>query len=141
MRRSKPSHADVSLKNKIMYSPKAIFDFMISPGFHSIMNESFYKRHMESEDHKSPFDDPESIIFLEWLIDHNYIIAEYSGDDGSDNETYLISTLGHAFLRNYRLSRGFRFWAHFQFYKTLYWMLIASAIGSLIANAITWIFV
>lgn len=32
---------------------------------------------MESDDIKSPFNDPESIIFLEWLIDHNYIIAEY----------------------------------------------------------------
>ena len=60
-----------------MYSPKAIFDFMTSPGFQSIMNQSFYKRHMESDDIRSPFDDPESIILLEWLIDHNYIIAEY----------------------------------------------------------------
>lgn len=110
MQSSKIHHqnlVDVSLKNKIMYSPKQIFDFMTSVGFHSIMNESFYKRHMESEKHKSPFDDPESIIFLEWLIDHNYIIAEYRGNDGSDNETYLISTLGHAFLRNYRLSGKF----------------------------------
>lgn len=60
-----------------MYSPKAIFEFMTSQEFHSIMNQSFYKRHMESDDNKSPFDNPESIIFLEWLIDHNYIIAEY----------------------------------------------------------------
>lgn len=96
---------------------------------------------MEDENIKSPFNDPELIIFLEWLIDHNYVIAEYRGNDGVDNETYLISTLGHAFLRNYSLSRKFRFHAHFQFYKTLYWMLIASAIGSMIANLITFIFI
>lgn len=87
-----------------MYSPREIYQFMTSSGFRSIMNESFYKRHMEQEDKKSPFDDPELIIFLEWLIDHNYVIAEYRGDNGVDNETYLISTLGHAFLRNYSLS-------------------------------------
>jgi len=124
-----------------MYSPRSIYHFMTSTGFRSIMNESFYKRHMESDDKKSPFDDPESIIFLEWLIDHNYIIAEYRGDAGSDNETYLISTLGHAFLRNYSQSKKFQFHAHFQYYKTLYWMLIASAIGSIIANFITFLFV
>lgn len=32
---------------------------------------------MESEKHKSLFDDPESIIFLEWFIEQNYIITEY----------------------------------------------------------------
>ncbi len=64
-----------------MYSPREIYQFMTSSGFRSIMNESFYKRHMEQEDKKSPFDDPELIIFLEWLIDHNYVIAEYRGDN------------------------------------------------------------
>lgn len=123
-----------------MYSPREIYNFMTSEWFRSIMNESFYKRHMESDDIKSPFNDPESIIFLEWLIDHNYIIAEYRWDDGSDNETYLISTLGHAFIQQYKKSFKFRFYAHYKFYKTLYWILIASAIGSLIANYITYVY-
>ena len=123
-----------------MYSPREIYQFMTSEWFRSIMNESFYKRHMESEDARSPFNDPESIIFLEWLIDHNYIIAEYRSDHGSDNEIYLISTLGHAFIRHYKKSLKFRFYAHYEFYKTLYWILIASAIGSLIANYVTYVY-
>jgi hypothetical protein len=101
------------------------------------MNETFYKRHMETSEKPSPFDDPESIIFLEWLIDHNYIIAEYRGESGVDNETYFISTLGHAFLQNYAQSFSFRIRAHFHYYKTLYWILVASGVGSLIANYIT----
>jgi hypothetical protein len=122
-----------------MYSPREIYQFMTSIGFRSIMNESFYKRHMETEEHKSPFDNPESIIFLEWLIDHNYVIAEYRSDHGSDNEIYLISTLGHAFVQNYARSAHFRLRAHYQFYKTLYWILFASGVGSLIANYITYL--
>ena len=124
-----------------MYSPREIYTFMSSSAFRSIMNESFYKRHMETSERPSPFDDPESIIFLEWLIDHNYVIAEYRSDAGRDNETYLISTLGHAFLKNYSQSFRFRMRAHFHFYKTLYWILFASGIGSLIANYITLIFI
>lgn len=63
-----------------MYSPKEIYHFMNSSELESIINESFHKRHMEDDNKKSPFDNPESIIFLEWLIDHNYIIALYRFD-------------------------------------------------------------
>lgn len=91
---------------------------------------------MESDDIESPFNDPEEIIFLEWLIDHNYIIAEYRHDKSVDNETYLLSTLGHAFVKNYRQSWKFRMRSHFQYYKNLHWIVMASAAGSLLATYI-----
>lgn len=61
----------------MMYSPYEIYHFMTSKEFRSIMNQSFYKRHMEREDIPSPFQNPAQILFLEYLIDQNYIIAEY----------------------------------------------------------------
>lgn len=60
-----------------MYSPYEIYHFMTSKEFRSIMNQTFHKRHMEREDIPSPFQDPAQILFLEYLIDQNYIIAEY----------------------------------------------------------------
>ena len=72
---------------------------------------------MESSDIQSPFNNPEKILLLEWLIDHNYIIAEYRNDADSDNESYLISTLGHAFIQNYRQSRWFRIRAFIHYSK------------------------
>lgn len=122
-----------------MYSPRQIFLFLTSPEFREILGTSFYKRHMESDDIESPFNDPESIIFLEWLIDHNYIIAEYRHDKDTDNESYLLSTLGHAFLKNYRQSIFFRIKSQYNYYKTLYWIIIGSMTGSLLANGVTWI--
>lgn len=117
-----------------MYSPREIFHFLTSPHFREIIGTSFYKRHMESDSTTSPFNDAESIIFLEWLIDHNYIIAEYRHDQGSDNESYLISTLGHAFLKNYRQSWTFRLRSHYHYYSILVWIVIASTGGSLLAT-------
>lgn len=92
---------------------------------------------MESKSEQSPFNDAEKIFFLEWLIDHNYIIAEYRHDEKSDNECYYMSTLGHAFMENYNQSLSFRIRANLSYSITLYWILFASAIGSLIANYIT----
>ncbi len=124
-----------------MYSPHSVFRFLDSKEFREILNKSFYKRHMESDDRESPFNDAEKIFFLEWLIDHNYLIAEYRHDDASDSESYYMSTLGHAYMRNYRQSLGFRIRANLSYSITLYWILFASAIGSLIANYITLLFV
>ena len=123
-----------------MYSPREIFDFLTTAEFREIVSIAFYKRHMESDDIKSPFNDPEKIIFLEWLIDHNYIIAEYRHDSSTDSESYLLSTLGHAFLKNYRKSWKFRWKAQSEYYKKIHWIVLASAIGSLIANFITSLF-
>ena len=95
---------------------------------------------MEDDEKKSPFDNPESIIFLEWLIDHNYIIALYRSDHWKDTEMYLISTLWHAFMKHYKVSKQFQIRAHYQFYKTLYWILFASVVGSVIGNGITLLF-
>lgn len=114
---------------------------MTSKEFRSIMNQSFYKRHMDSDDIPSPFADPAQILFLEYLIDQNYIIAEYRSDDGKDNETYRISTLGNAFITMYRTSTGFRIKSILEYYKILWWIAMASAIGSLIANIITLLFI
>jgi hypothetical protein len=119
-----------------LYSPRQIFRFLTSTELKSILNKSFYKRHMESDDTESPFNDPEEILFLEWLIDHNYIIAEYRHDHNTDNESYLLSTLGHAFVKNYRQSLLFRMRSHFQYYRHLHWIVMASAGGSLIATYI-----
>ncbi len=120
-----------------MYSPREIFTFLTAPEFREIVGVSFYKRHMESDDIESPFNDPEEILFLEWLIDHNYIIAEYRHDKTTDNESYLLSTLDHAFLKNYRQSFRFRIRANIEYYKTIHWIILASATGSLLANYIS----
>ena len=117
-----------------MYSPREIFNFLSSAEFRKIVGTSFYKRHMESDSIKSPFNDAELIIFLEWLIDHNYIIAEFRHDKTTDNESYLISTLGHAFLKNYRQSLVFRIRSHYHYYSILLWIVIASTGGSLLAT-------
>ncbi len=117
-----------------MYSPREVFQFLTSSELREIIGISFYKRHMESDTTESPFNDAESIIFLEWLIDHNYIIAEYRHDHAIDNESYLISTLGHAFLKNYRQSWMFRLRSHYHYYSILLWVVAASTGGSLLAT-------
>ncbi len=89
---------------------------------------------MESDDIMSPFNDAESIIFLEWLIDHNYIIAEFRHDKSTDNESYFISTLGHAFLKNYKQNWIFRIRSHYHYYSILFWIIVASTTGSLLAT-------
>lgn len=123
------------------YSPRQIFSFLTDASFRDIIGKSFYKRHMESDDTESPFNDPESIIFLEWLIDHNYIIAEYRHSDGVDNESYLLSTLGHAFLKNYRQSHRFRLASNLHHQLRLYGVILLSALGSLIASFLSRVFI
>ncbi len=117
-----------------MYSPREIFHFLTSSKFREIIGTTFYKRHMESDDIMSPFNDAESIIFLEWLIDHNYIIAEFRHDKSTDNESYFISTLGHAFLKNYKQNWIFRIRSHYHYYSILFWIIVASTTGSLLAT-------
>lgn len=124
-----------------MYSPREIYHFMTSREFRSIMNQSFYKRHMDSDDIPSPFADPSRILFLEYLIDQNYIIAEYRNDHGTDNETYYVSTLGNAFLTMYRTSWWFRIKSMIGYYRIIFWIAMASAVWSLIANIITLLFI
>lgn len=124
-----------------MYSPREIYRFMTDREFQRIMNKKFYKRHMDTEELDSPFQDPAKILFLEYLIDQNYIHAKYRNDHGVDEEVYTISTLGNAFLRMYRNSRTFRLKSIYEYYKILFWIAFASAFGSLIANIITILFV
>jgi hypothetical protein len=91
---------------------------------------------MESDDIKSPFDTPGEIFLLEHLIISGYIIAEYRNDEHNDSESYLISTMGHAFLRNYKQSLWFRLKAYLHYFTRLHWILFGSMIGSLIASYI-----
>ena len=118
----------------ILYSPHEIALFLDSKDFRSVIGKSFYKRHMESDDIVSPFDTPEEIYLLEYLIREWYIIAEYRSEAGKDNESYLLSTFGHAFIRNYGHSPSFRFRANLIYWKDIYWMLFASFVGSIFAN-------
>ena len=119
-----------------MYSPRTIYRFMKSEDFRSVLNKSFYKRHMESADIQSPFDTAEEIFLLEYLITKGYIIASYRSDDNNDTETYLLSTMGHAFLEHYARSWAFRWRAHLYYYQVLYGVIGASILGSLIATMI-----
>lgn len=125
----------------MMYSPRSIYKFMTSHEFRSIMNVTFYKRHMENWEKESPFHDARKILILEWLIDQNYIIAEYRWDHGMDTESYYISTLGNAFLTMYRNSWRFRLMSLLDYYTILWWIAVASMVGSLIANIITLFFI
>lgn len=117
-----------------MYNPHEIYSFLTSQDLKSILGKSFYKRHMEDDAIKSPFDTPEEIYMLEHLIANGYIIAEYRNDQANDSESYLISTMGHAFVRNYKKSRFFRLNAYLSYVKHLHWILFASMMGSLMAN-------
>ena len=96
---------------------------------------------MEDDAIVSPFDTPEEIFMLEYLIASGYIIAEYRNDHSNDSESYLISTMGHAYVKNYKQSISFRLraWAHYS--RVLYWILFASTLGSLLATIIWKVFV
>jgi hypothetical protein len=89
---------------------------------------------MESADIQSPFDTAEEIFLLEYIITKGYIIASYRDNDNNDTETYLLSTMGHAFLEHYARSRSFRWRAHLSYYQVLYGVIGASILGSLIAT-------
>ncbi|GAB0174665.1 MAG: hypothetical protein HHAS10_05440 [Candidatus Altimarinota bacterium] len=91
-----------------MYSPREIYHFLTSEGLKSVLGKSFYKRHMEDDNRESPFDTPDEIFLLEFLIAGGYLIAEYRSDHANDSESYLISTMGHAFVKNYKQSLLFR---------------------------------
>ncbi len=117
-----------------MFSPRRVYRFLKSEDFHSILNQSFYKRHMESIDIVSPFDTAEEIFLLEYLINQGYVIASYRNDDHNDTETYLLSTMGHAFLEQYGRSFMFRMRAHIAYFMVIYGLVLASTIGSLIAT-------
>lgn len=119
-----------------MYSPKEIYAFLQSSDFRSILGKSFYKRHMESVDIESPFDTPEEIFMLEYLISSGYIIAEYRNNNQNDSESYLISTMGHAFIQNYKQSLRFRIRSYVHYFKRLHWILFGSLLWSLIASYI-----
>ena len=114
---------------------------MMGADFRSILGKSFYKRHMESHEIVSPFDTPEEIFALEYLISSGYIIAAYRNDEHNDSESYLISTMGHAFMENYRQSLSFRLRAYVHYFKRLHWILIGSMLGSLLASYITYLVV
>ena len=122
-----------------MYSPREIYHFMMGADFRSILGQSFYKRHMESREIVSPFDTPEEIFTLEYLISSGYVIAEYRNSEHNDSESYLISTMGHAFLENYRQSMSFRIRSYIHYFKRLHWILFGSMTGSLIASYITYL--
>ena len=124
-----------------MYSPHEIYTFLTSSDLKSVLGKSFYKRHMEDDAIVSPFDTPEEIFMLEYLIASGYIIAEYRNDHSNDSESYLISTMGHAYVKNYKQSISFRLraWAHYS--RVLYWILFASTLGSLLATIIWKVFV
>jgi hypothetical protein len=92
---------------------------------------------MESDDIKSPFDTPEEIFLLEYLISSGYLIAEYRNSENNDSESYLISTMGHAYMRHYSQSWIFRLRANIHYYRIIYGLIIASMVGSLIANVVT----
>jgi hypothetical protein len=109
---------------------------MKSEDFRSVLNVGFYKRHMEDVNKKSPFDTAEEIFLLEYIINQGYIIASYRNDENNDTETYLLSTMGHAFLQHYAQSFSFRFRAHFYYYRVIYGVIFASMIGSLIASVV-----
>lgn len=119
-----------------MYSPREIYSFLISPDLKSVLGRSFYKRHMEDDAIVSPFDTPEEIFMLEYAIASGYIIAEYRNNDSNDSESYLISTMGHAYVRNYKQSLKFRLRAWVHYTRILYWILFASTMGSLLASVI-----
>ncbi len=91
---------------------------------------------MESREIKSPFDTPEEIYLLEYLISSGYIIAEYRNSENNDSESYLISTMGHAFMENYKQSLRFRLRSYLHYFKRLHWILFGSMTGSLIASII-----
>ncbi len=110
---------------------------MKTKDFKSVLNKPFYKRHMESTDIASPFDTAEEIFLLEYLIKEGFVIASYRNDNQEDSETYMISTMGHAFLEHYSRSRWFRYKAHLYYYNIIYGMLWASMIGSIAANILT----
>lgn len=107
---------------------------MKSEDFRAVLNVWFYKRHMEDADKKSPFDTAEEIFLLEYLINQWYVIASYRNDDNNDTETYLLSTMGHAYLEHYGRSFLFRVRAHMYYYRVIYGVIFASMIGSLIAS-------
>lgn len=119
-----------------MYSPREIYHFLESKDFRAIIGKTFYKRHMESDDMRSPFDTPEEIFLLEHLIISGYIIAEYRNNEQNDSESYLISTMGHAFIRNYKQSHIFRIRAYLHYFTRLHWILFGSMLGSLLASFI-----
>jgi hypothetical protein len=96
---------------------------------------------MESEDGKSPFADPADIHILEYLIGQGYVLAQYRGDAGVDNEEYLISTLGHAFLQNFSTSKNFRYRAYIAYYKEWYVLVLTSFVGSFFANILLLYFI
>ena len=119
-----------------MYNPREIYSFLISPDLRSVIGKSFYKRHMESDETESPFDTPEEIFMLEYLIANGYIIAEYRSDHANDSESYLISTMWHAFVKNYKQSPAFRIRSWIYYSSVLYWIIFASTLGSLLASFI-----
>jgi hypothetical protein len=119
-----------------MYSPREIYTFLTSDDLRSVIGKSFFKRHMESDDIKSPFDTPGEIYMLEHLIASGYIIAEYRNDKANDSESYLISTMGHAWIKNYKQSLVFRLKAYLHYFKHLHWVLFGSMMGSLLASII-----
>ncbi len=119
-----------------MYSPHSIYRFMKSQDFRAVLNIWFYKRHMEDTEKKSPFDTAEEIFLLEYLIKEWYVIASYRNDDNNDIETYLLSTMWHAYLEHYGRSFLFRMRAHVYYYRSIYGVIFASIIGSLIASLI-----
>ena len=101
----------LSQKNKFyfifiifVYSPREIHTFLRSSDLRNVLGRRFHKRHMESKEIQSPFDTPEEIFLLEYLISKGYLIAEYRNDDHKDSESYLISTMGHAFIEYYKKS-------------------------------------
>ena len=96
---------------------------------------------MEDDAIMSPFDTPEEIFLLEYLIASGYIIAEYRNDHSNDSESYLISTMGHAYVKNYKQSLLFRARAWVHYSRVLYWILFASTLGSLLASVIWKVFV
>ena len=120
----------------LLYSPHEVYTFLQSPDLTSVLEKKFHKRHMESDAIESPFDTPEEIFLLEYLIASGYLIALYRDSEKSDSESYLISTMGHAFIRNYKHSIRFRLRAWLHYTKILYWILFSSTLGSLVATYI-----
>lgn len=121
-----------------MFSPSKTYHFMTSDRFKRFTGMPFSMSNLEKRVPTSLFSDPDDIYFLESLIEKNYISSKSIEIDGEMNNIFDITILGAAYIHMYRHSLAFRVKSFYLYYKLIFWVIIASGVGSILANYVTY---
>lgn len=120
-----------------MFSPSKIYHFITSERFRRFTATPFSKSNLQKRVPGSLFSEPDDIYFIESLIEKNYITQKTIENNGETSNIYEITIFGAAFIHMYRHSFAFRAKSFYLYYKLIFWVVIASGVGSIIANFLT----